>query len=119
MSSASRIAKENGLTLRTQAVDAPSRSLPDAGKSLTQRRCALGTSDSVVMTLQTAEPILLSTLRNKNPARGIVDVVGQGRRVVRPDRDYPDIGSQCGEIAGKKSSAGPVRRPFVWPSRAR
>ena len=66
-----RIAKENGLSLVTQAVDTP-RALPDALENLSRHVDALwGISDSVVMTPQTAEPILLSTLRNKVPLAGL------------------------------------------------
>lgn len=101
VSSASRIAKENGLTLVTQAVDTP-RSLPDALENLSRNVDALwGISDSVVMTLQTAEPILLSTLRNKIPLAGLSTSWVKAGALYALDRDYLDIGSQCGEIAGK------------------
>ncbi|CAE6696800.1 MAG: hypothetical protein H8K06_02965 [Nitrospira sp.] len=101
VSHALRIAKENGLSLVTQAVDTP-RALPDALENLSRHVDALwGISDSVVMTPQTAEPILLSTLRNKIPLAGLSASWVKAGALYALDRDYLDIGSQCGEIAGK------------------
>ena len=101
VSNALRIAKETGLTLVTQAVDTP-RSLPDALENLSRNVDALwGISDSVVMTPQTAEPILLSTLRNKIPLAGLSTSWVKAGALYALDRDYVDIGTQCGEIAGK------------------
>lgn len=96
-----RIAKENGLSLVTQAVDTP-RALPDALENLSRHVDALwGISDSVVMTPQTAEPILLSTLRNKIPLAGLSASWVKAGALYALDRDYLDIGNQCGDIAGK------------------
>lgn len=96
-----RIAKENGLSLVTQAVDTP-RALPDALENLSRHVDALwGISDSVVMTPQTAEPILLSTLRNKVPLAGLSASWVKAGALYALDRDYLDIGNQCGDIAGK------------------
>lgn len=101
VSSALRVAKETGLTLVTQAVDTP-RSLPDALENLSRNVDALwGISDSVVMTPQTAEPILLSTLRNKIPLAGLSTSWVKAGALYALDRDYLDIGTQCGEVAGK------------------
>lgn len=101
VSHALRIAKENGLSLVTQAVDTP-RALPDALENISRHVDALwGISDSVVMTPQTAEPILLSTLRNKIPLAGLSASWVKAGALYALDRDYLDIGSQCGELAGK------------------
>ena len=101
VSNAMRVAKETGLTLVTQAVDTP-RSLPDALENLSRNVDALwGISDSVVMTPQTAEPILLSTLRNKIPLAGLSTSWVKAGALYALDRDYLDIGVQCGEVAGK------------------
>ncbi len=101
VSSALRVAKETGLTLVTQAVDTP-RSLPDALENLSRNVDALwGISDSVVMTPQTAEPILLSALRNKIPLAGLSNSWVKAGALYALDRDYLDIGTQCGEVAGK------------------
>ncbi len=101
VSHALRIAKDNGLSLVTQVVDTP-RTLPDALENLSRHVDALwGISDSVVMTPQTAEPILLSTLRNKIPLAGLSTSWVKAGALYALDRDYLDIGSQCGELAGK------------------
>ena len=101
VSQALRIAKDNGLSLVTQAVDTP-RALPDALENLSRHVDALwGIADSVVMTPQTAEPILLSTLRNKIPLAGLSTTWVKAGALYALDRDYLDIGNQCGELAGK------------------
>lgn len=101
VSSAIRIAKGAGLTLVTQSVDTP-RALPDALENLSRTVDALwGISDSVVMTSQTAEPILLSTLRSKIPLVGLSTSWVKAGALYALDRDYVDIGVQCGEVAGK------------------
>lgn len=101
VNTALRIAKDTGLSLVIQAVDTP-RALPDALENVSRHVDALwGISDSIVMTPQTAEPILLSTLRNKIPLAGLSTSWVKAGALYALDRDYLDIGSQCGEIAGK------------------
>lgn len=116
VSSALRVAKETGLTLVTQAVDTP-RSLPDALENLSRNVDALwGISDSVVMTPQTAEPILLSTLRNKIPLAGLSTSWVKAGALYALDRDYLDIGTQCGEVAGKVlGGASPAALAPIFP----
>ncbi len=98
---ATRIAKGTGFTLVTQAVDTP-RALPDALENVSRSVDALwGISDSVVMTPQTAEPILLVTLRSKIPLAGLSTSWVKAGALYALDRDYVDIGIQCGEVAGK------------------
>ena len=101
INSAVQVAKESGFTLVTQAVETP-RALPDALENLSRNVDALwGISDSVVMTPQTAEPILLSTLRNKIPLAGLSSSWVKAGALYALDRDYVDIGTQCGELIGK------------------
>lgn len=101
VSTAVRIAKGTGLTLVTQAVDTP-RALPDALSNLSRTVDVLwGISDSMVMIPQTAESILLSTLRNKIPLVGLSTSWVKAGALYALDRDYVDIGLQCGEVAGK------------------
>ncbi len=101
INSAVQVAKESGFTLVTQAVETP-RALPDALENLSRNVDALwGISDSVVMTPQTAEPILLSTLRNKIPLAGLSASWVKAGALYALDRDYVDIGTQCGELIGK------------------
>ncbi len=101
VNNALRIAKDTGLSLVIQTVDTP-RALPDALENVSRHVDALwGISDSIVMTPQTAEPILLSTLRNKIPLAGLSTSWVKAGALYALDRDYLDIGNQCGEIAGK------------------
>lgn len=101
ITSAQHLAKDAGLKLLTQAVETP-RALPDALENVSRSVDALwGISDTVVMTPQTAEPILLSTLRNKIPLAGLSTSWVKAGALYALDRDYADIGAQCGEIIGK------------------
>ncbi|MEO7859326.1 MAG: ABC transporter substrate-binding protein [Nitrospirales bacterium] len=101
VSAAIRIAKETGLRLMPQAVGTP-RALPDALDNISRTVDVLwGISDSMVMTPHTAEPILLNTLRNKIPLIGLSTSWVKAGALYALDRDYVDIGLQCGEAAGK------------------
>lgn len=98
---ASRTAKTTGLILVPQPVETP-RALPDALENITRSVDVLwGISDSIVMTPQTAEPILLSTFRNRIPLVGLSTSWVKAGALYALDRDYVDIGLQCGELAGK------------------
>jgi putative tryptophan/tyrosine transport system substrate-binding protein len=101
VNAAIRIAKEMGFRILPQAVDTP-RALPDALDNIARTVDALwGISDSMVMTPRTAEPILLSTLRNKIPLAGLSTSWVKAGALYALDREYVDIGHQCGETAGK------------------
>ena len=101
VSAAMRMVKEAGLKLMPQAVDTP-RALPDGLDNISRTVDVLwGIPDSMVMTPHTAEPILLSTLRNKIPLIGLSTSWVKAGALYALDRDYTDIGFQCGEIAGK------------------
>jgi putative ABC transport system substrate-binding protein len=60
-----------------------------------------GIPDSLVMTPQTAEPILLNTLKNKIPLVGLSSSWVKTGALYALDHDYVDIGLQSGELAGK------------------
>ena len=101
VTAAIRLVKDAGLKLMPQAVDSP-RALPDALDNISRTVDVLwGISDSMVMTPQTAEPILLSTLRNKIPLIGLSTSWVKAGALYALDRDYVDIGLQCGEVAGR------------------
>ena len=101
VTAAMRIVKDTGLRLMPQAVDSP-RALPDALDNISRNVDVLwGISDSMVMTPQTAEPILLSTLRNKIPLIGLSTSWVKAGALYALDRDYVDIGLQCGEVVGR------------------
>lgn len=101
VNAAGPIAKGVGLTLVPQAVET-ARALPDALDTLSRTVDVMwGIADSVVMTPQTAEPILLSTFRNKVPLVGLSTSWVKAGALYALDRDYVDVGLQCGEVAGR------------------
>jgi putative tryptophan/tyrosine transport system substrate-binding protein len=98
---ASKAAKGAGLTLVPKSVETP-RGLPDALDDIARTVDVLwGVPDSLVMTPQTAEPILLNTLKNKIPLVGLSSSWVKAGALYALDRDYVDIGLQSGELAGK------------------
>lgn len=113
---AAKAAKEAGFTLVPRSVETP-HALPDALDDVTRTIDVLwGIPDSIVMTPQTAEPILLSTLKNKIPLVGLSRTWVKAGALYALDRDYVDIGQQCGEIAvrllqGTEAMAIPIAFP--------
>jgi len=113
---AQKAAPGAGLSLLTRKVDSP-RDLPSALDSLTDRADVLwGVTDPVVLTPQTAKPILLFSLRNRIPFVGLSLNWVKAGALYALDRDYEDIGAQCGEMAaailrGKVPSALPPAAP--------
>ncbi len=98
---ASTAAKKIGLTLVPKPVETP-RALPDALDEVTRTADMLwGIPDSVVMTPQTAGPILLNTLKNRIPLIGLSASWVKAGALYALDRDYLDIGLQTGELASK------------------
>jgi len=116
---ASLAAKSLGLILEPRKLESP-RDLPSALESLASQADALwGIADPVVLNPQTAQPILLFSLRNRIPFIGLSLTWVKAGALYALDRDYTDIGMQCGELAlriiqGK--SAGTL--PTVVPRKA-
>lgn len=115
---ASTAAKRVGLTLAPKSVETP-RALPDALDEVTRTTDVLwGIPDSVVMTPQTAEPILLNTIKNKIPLVGLSSSWVKAGALYALERDYVDIGLQSGELASKllsETRANPL--PLEYPRR--
>jgi putative ABC transport system substrate-binding protein len=98
---ARQITEAMGLTLFAKQVESP-KDLPDALDSLSRRADVVwGLTDSVVLTPETAEGILLFSFRNRIPFVGLSTSWVKAGAVYALDRDYVDIGQQCGELAGK------------------
>lgn len=96
---ARRIIEDSGLTLYAKKVETP-RDLPDALESLSHRADVLwGLTDSVVLSPETAKGILLFSFRNRIPFVGLSTSWVKAGAVYALDRDYVDIGVQCGELA--------------------
>jgi putative ABC transport system substrate-binding protein len=94
-------AKKHKVKLVPKPVETP-RDIPDALESLVNNIDLLwGISDQVVLSPQTAEPILLFSFRNKIPFAGLSMPWVKAGALYALERDYSDIGSQCAEIAVK------------------
>ncbi len=113
---ASRVAEGLGLTLEPRKLESP-KDLPSALESLASQADALwGIADPVVLNAQTAQPILLFSLRNRIPFIGLSLTWVKAGALYALDRDYSDIGAQCGELAlrileGEPASALPPAVP--------
>jgi putative tryptophan/tyrosine transport system substrate-binding protein len=96
-----QLAKKLGVKLVPKSVETP-RDIPDALESLANNVDILwGIMDQVVLSPQTAEPILLFSFRNKIPFAGLSGPWVKAGALYALERDYGDIGNQCGEIAIK------------------
>jgi putative ABC transport system substrate-binding protein len=113
---ASRAAKEIGLRLEGRKLVSP-RDLPAALESLASQADVLwGIPDPVVFNPQTAQSILLFSLRHRIPLVGLSLSWVSAGALYALDRDYQDIGRQCGELAlqvihGARAGALPPSAP--------
>ena len=109
---ASKLAKKMAVKLVAKPVDTP-RELPDALESLANNIDLLwGITDQVVVSPQTAEPILLFSFRNKIPFAGLSTPWVKAGSFYALERDYGDIGNQCAEIVVKilnKTAPGTIQ----------
>ena len=98
---AGRTARSLGLTLQARRLASP-RELPDALDLLARDADVLwGMADQVVLNPQTAQPILLFSLRHRIPFVGLSLTWVKAGALYALDRDYGDIGAQCGEMAAR------------------
>lgn len=96
-----RLAAKLSVKLVPKPVESP-RDIPDALESLVNNIDLLwGITDQVVVSPQTAEPILLFSFRNKIPFAGLSTPWVKAGSFYALERDYGDIGNQCAEIAVK------------------
>lgn len=96
---ASREARRVGLTLFAQAIETP-RDIPGALNRLAGAVDVLwGLADHVVLSPETAQPLLLFSLRNRIPFVGLSASWAKAGALYALDRDYGDLGAQCGELA--------------------
>jgi len=114
---AQNLAKKLGIKLVTRPVETP-HGIPDALESLANNVDLLwGITDHVVVSSQTAEPILLFSFRNKIPFAGLSAPWVKAGSLYALERDYGDIGSQCAEIAVKVLNKTNPRTIQVDPPR--
>ncbi len=113
---AARIAQRLGLRLIAREVESP-KNLPEALNSLVREADVIwGIWDQMVLSPQTAEPILLFSFRNRIPLAGLSTPWVKAGALYALDRDYTDLGMQCGEQAvqilqGKRASSLPLASP--------
>lgn len=105
---AAETSKTLGLTLQVRKVESP-RDLPDELEELSKNADVLwSVADQMVWTPQTAKPILLFSFRNRVPVIGLSQSWVKAGAIYALDRDYADIGVQCGEMALKLLQGTPV-----------
>ncbi len=103
---AGKIAKQMGLALAAREVNTP-KDLPGALDSLANSADVLwGISDRVVLTPQTAKNVLLFSFRNRIPFIGLSAAWVKAGAFYSLDRDFEDMGEQCGEMIGRVLFAG-------------
>lgn len=96
---AARVARELGLILTARAIETP-HDIPAALNHLANEADVVwGLPDHVVLTPETAKPLLLFSLRNRIPFVGLSTSWAKAGALYALDRDYADLGAQCGEIA--------------------
>jgi putative ABC transport system substrate-binding protein len=108
IAAAQRVARDLGLRLAAREVERP-QALPGALASLADEVDLLwGVTDQMVLSPQTAEAILLFSFRNRIPFSGLSESWVRAGALYALDRDYADIGAQCGELALKVLRGAPA-----------
>ncbi len=98
---AEETARRLGLRIETRPVREP-QEIPAALESLANNADVIwGISDGVVLTSETAKSILLFSFRHRIPFAGLSAAWVKAGALYALDRDYRDIGGQCGELAWK------------------
>jgi len=99
IASASRVAQKMGLRLTAVKVSGP-QDLPLALEALADSADVLwGVPDAVVLNPKTAKNILLFSYRHRIPFIGPSESWVKEGALYALDRDYRDMGAQCGEMA--------------------
>jgi putative ABC transport system substrate-binding protein len=114
---ASLAAQRAGLELVARPVDSPNK-IPEALKALENVDAIWGVPDETVLSAATARTILTFAFSNRIPISGPSDSWVKAGALYALDRDYRDIGRQCGElgseILGGRSAADlPVQKPRI------
>ena len=111
-----RVARERGLKLIARAVEGP-QDLPGALDSLSRQIDVLWSmTDAVVISPQTAQPILLFSFRNRIPLVGLSSTWVKAGALYSLDWDYGDIGRQAGELVQRiLRGAKPADLPTASP----
>jgi putative ABC transport system substrate-binding protein len=115
---ATRVAATLGLTLFPYEVSTP-QDLPAALDAVAKRVDVLWSiPDQTVLSPETAEHLLTFSFRNRIPFTGLSMAWVKAGALYALDRDYGDIGTQCGELAEKILLGTPANSlPPVGPRR--
>lgn len=106
---AKKVAQRLGLRLIELSITSP-QELPVALDALASSADVFwGINDQLVLTPQTAKTLLLFSFRNRIPFIGLSDAWVKAGALFALDRDYPDIGRQCAELAEKILSGSRVK----------
>jgi putative ABC transport system substrate-binding protein len=96
---AERAARAAGLELVALRVNRPA-DLPHALDAITRgAEVLLGVADPLVLTPETARTVLLASLRERVPFVGMSGPWVRAGAFYALDRDYDDVGRQCGAMA--------------------
>jgi len=99
ISEATRLGTARGMRLHARRVETP-RDLPAELDQLSSQADVLwGLADSMVLNQQTAQPLLLYSFRNRIPLVGLSRSWVKAGAIYALERDFLDIGVQCGELA--------------------
>ena len=105
---AQQTAMTRSLSLLSYAIETP-QELPDALKMLTERADVMwGIPDTVALSRHTAKSLLLFSYRNRIPLIGLSTPWAKAGALYALDRDYIDLGKQCGEMAAKILHGTPI-----------
>jgi putative tryptophan/tyrosine transport system substrate-binding protein len=112
---AERAAKRAGLELVARPVNSP-QEIPDALKGLAGVDVIWGVPDETALSPATARTVLTFAFSNRIPISGLSTSWVKAGALYALDRDYRDIGRQCGELAaaildGSAPASLPVQAP--------
>lgn len=113
---AESVAQKAGITLIEERVELPSN-LPNALQSIgNTAQLIWGIADHTVLVPETVKHLLIYSFRNRIPLSGLSEAWVSAGALYALERDYFDIGVQCGEIAvkilnGTSPGAIPPSRP--------
>jgi putative ABC transport system substrate-binding protein len=108
ISEALRLAAERGVRVHARRVETP-RDLPAELEHLaSQAEVLWGLADPMVLNQQTAQPLLLFSFRNRIPLVGLSRSWVKAGALYALERDFRDIGMQCGELAKRILQGAPA-----------
>ncbi len=115
---AEQAARSAGIRLYARPIVGPS-DIPSSLASLENQADVLwGLADTLALTPETARPLLLFSLKNRIPFVGLSEAWVRAGALYALDRDYEDVGRQCGELAGRIVAGQPAASiPAVAPRR--